>query len=122
MWNYQHIRAAFRTLCNSQQFVGAFQTVFRLIFDTVFLPHKDMSAFVTLNFSECIPHNNLHSNCLYCLQKLVQLRIDVLPLADLRVVDDVPLGNDHLKVSQDTQIVQWIFCGDYHVCIFALLD
>ena len=64
MWDYQHIRAAFRTCRNSKQFVGTFQTIFRLIFDTIFLPHKNMTTFVTLNFPECISHNNLRRNCL----------------------------------------------------------
>lgn len=41
----------------------------------------------------------LNTNSIHYLQKLVQLRIDVLSLLDLGVVDDVSPGDDHLKVS-----------------------
>ena len=64
----------------------------------------------------------LNTNSIHYLQKLVQLRIHILPLLDLWMVDDVSPGDDHLKIPENAQIVKRISCGDYHVCIFALLD
>ena len=64
----------------------------------------------------------LNTNSIHYLQKLVQLRIHILPLLDLWVVDDVSLGDDHLKIPENAQIDKRISCGDYHVCLFALLE